>query len=255
MTRQAPGTEGSCFAASLGTGDCYPHSPQAFGGAGCSLQLRSALPCQTGQFQSATGQSRCEKCTNGTFANTKGSLSCTACEAGRVSEKQGASNCTACSMGRSQSASGQRKCDECTAGTYMNEEGSINCKICKAGTVSALQGATACDSCVAGKYQAAPAQAVRVTVRHNFSQRVAREYSDSRRRVVVDLLFLLPENPCCLGSSVPINLRSGDRPSSCCCSVRCRSFLQLQDRGSMWLSFHSLSSPPTGTSHSPLVQA
>ena len=104
--------------------------------------------CQTGQFQSATGQSRCEKC-------TKGSLSCTACEAGRVSEKQGASNCTACSMGRSQSASGQRKCDECTAGTYMNEEGSINCKICEAGTVSALQGATACDSCVAGKYQAA----------------------------------------------------------------------------------------------------
>ena len=52
-----------------------------------------------------------------------------------------------------------------------------------------------------------------VTVRHNFSQRVAREYSDSRRRVVVDLLFLLPENPCCLGSStVPINLR-GDGPS------------------------------------------
>ena len=215
--------------------------------------------CQTGQFQSATGQSRCEKCTNGTFANTKGSLSCTAREAGRVSEKQGASNCTACSMGRSQSASGQSKCDECTAGTYMNEEGSISCKICKAGTVSALQGATACDSCVAGKYQAATcadpgsgrAGHGAPQLRSEGRARVQR-LEEARRG---GSHFLLPENPCCLGSSVPINLRSGDRPSSCCCSVHRRSFLQLQDRGSMWLSFHSLSSPPTGTSHSPLVRA
>ena len=197
--------------------------------------------CQTGQFQSATGQSRCEKCTNGTFANTKGSLSCTAREAGRVSEKQGASNCTACSMGRSQSASGQSKCDECTAGTYMNEEGSINYKNCKAGTVSALQGATACDSCVAGKYQAAPAQAVRVTVRHNFSQRVAREYSDSRRRVVGHILLLLvPENPCCLGSStVPINLR-GDGPSKLVLLLRSPPVFSSTPRPGFYVALVSL---------------
>ena len=83
-----------------------------------------------------------------------------------------------------------------------------------------------------------PAQAVRA---HNLTQRPVREYSDSRRRVVGHiLLLLLPENPCCLGSStVPINLR-GDGPSKLVLLLRSPPVFSSTPRPGFYVALVSL---------------
>ena len=83
-----------------------------------------------------------------------------------------------------------------------------------------------------------PAQAVRA---HNFAQRPVREYSDSRRRVVGHILLLLvPENPCCLGSStVPINLR-GDGPSKLVLLLRSPPVFSSTPRPGFYVALVSL---------------
>ena len=83
-----------------------------------------------------------------------------------------------------------------------------------------------------------PAQAVRA---HNLAQRPVREYSDSRRRVVGHILLLLvPENPCCLGSStVPINLR-GDGPSKLVLLLRSPPVFSSTPRPGFYVALVSL---------------
>eukprot|EP00933_Yihiella_yeosuensis_P021196 TRINITY_DN16836_c0_g1_i1.p1 TRINITY_DN16836_c0_g1~~TRINITY_DN16836_c0_g1_i1.p1 ORF type:complete len:812 (+),score=111.86 TRINITY_DN16836_c0_g1_i1:207-2642(+) len=108
----------------LSTASCKACVPGRFSAAG-----KKCDPCPAGDFQNASGTSRCKFCPKGRYSGS-GASTCTLCDKGTAAPDSRSAECKSCTKGYFQSASGQSECLRCSPGTYQPASGASNCTSC-----------------------------------------------------------------------------------------------------------------------------
>jgi len=142
----------------------------------------SCTPCQSGKYNTASGESSCIECATGKLSSADrtfckdceageynfNNTECVSCEYGKYAPQALTDSCLTCTAGsNTNNASKATTCTACDAGTYSNASsvdclscsrgkyspsGSSKCLDCEAGFISPEVGASTCTSCSAGKY-------------------------------------------------------------------------------------------------------
>ena len=123
--------------------------------------------CSRGQYQGASGASRCEQCLAGKSDNLVRAASrtseanvCSNCEPGQSQPELARTSCIACLAGQYQSQAGASGCDLCLAGKSDTSASAASrtsetnvCSTCKPGRFTSQPGKTSCTKCPTGKIQ------------------------------------------------------------------------------------------------------
>lgn len=101
-----------------------------------ATSIEACVACQSGRYQSETGQKKCINCETRYWTNSlTGSSSCELCPAGKYSVTDG-DRCQSCESGQHQKLSGQMNCEICEDGKWtLNQENADQCVPCTSSQV------------------------------------------------------------------------------------------------------------------------